>query len=72
MPNNYKNQDIEDIILGMADIVKENRKLRKEVEELRKIKEKYYKETGYTDMDAKQQDLRNIILRVMLPDIDDD
>lgn len=72
MPNNYENQDIEDIILGMADIVKENRKLRKEVEELRKIKEKYYKKTGYTDMDAKQQDLRNIILRVVLPDIDDD
>lgn len=32
----------EEIILKMADIVLENRQLRAEVEELRKVKEEYY------------------------------
>jgi cell shape-determining protein MreC len=34
--------DIEDIIIGMANIVLENRALRKELEEMRKYKEMYY------------------------------
>jgi cell shape-determining protein MreC len=34
--------DIEDIIIGMANVVLENRALRKELEEMRKYKEMYY------------------------------
>ena len=34
--------DVEDIILGMADIVMENRALRVELEIMREYKQKYY------------------------------
>lgn len=34
--------DIEDIIIGMANVVLENRALRKELDEMRKYKEMYY------------------------------
>ena len=38
----FDRQDIEDIILGMADMVMENRALRTELEKMRKYKQKYY------------------------------
>ena len=40
MDISYK--DIEDIILGMADIVVENRALREELKEMREYKKKYH------------------------------
>lgn len=39
----FSSDDIEDIILGMADIVMENRALRRELEEAREYEEKYRK-----------------------------
>ena len=41
--NFFSPDDIEDIILGMADIVMENRALRRELEEAREYEEKYRK-----------------------------
>ena len=38
----FDRHDIEDIILGMADIVMENRALRAELEQMREYKQKYY------------------------------
>lgn len=44
---------VEEIILGMADIVYENRKLKRELEEALKFKEKYYKLSDDTFKEAQ-------------------
>lgn len=41
--NLFSPEDIEDIILGMADIVMENRTLRRELEKVREYEKKYRK-----------------------------
>ena len=38
----FDRYDIEDIILGMAEIVRENHALRAELEKMREYKQKYY------------------------------
>ena len=45
--------EIEDIILGMAEIVMECRKLRRENEELKEFKDKYYEEVNQRFKDAQ-------------------
>lgn len=45
--------EIEEIILGMADIVQECRYLRRENEELREFKDKYHKEVDARFKDAQ-------------------
>ena len=42
MFNNMFRNDIEEIILGMADIVYENRRLRRELEEAKEYEKKYH------------------------------
>ena len=41
MPNTYYIEEIEDIILGMAEVVYENRELRRKLREAEEYKEKY-------------------------------
>lgn len=45
--------EIEDIILGMAEIVMECRQLRRENAELREFKDKYYEEVNQRYRDAQ-------------------
>lgn len=45
--------EVEDIILGMAEIVMECRKLRRENEELKEFKNKYYEEVHQRYKDAQ-------------------
>lgn len=45
--------EIEDIVLGMAEIVMECRKLRRENEELKEYKDKYYEEVNQRFKDAQ-------------------
>ena len=56
--------EIEEIILGMADIVRECRYLRQENEELREFKDKYYKEVDARFNDA-QMHSANILHAVL-------
>ena len=46
-------REIEDIVLGLADIIIECRKLRRENEELNEFKEKYYEEVNQRYRDAQ-------------------
>lgn len=46
--------EVEDVILGMAEIVYENRSLRREVIELREIREKYYRESYQRCVDSQR------------------
>ena len=48
----FSNEEIEDIILGLADIVVECRQLRKENEELQKYREMYYESVSARAKDA--------------------
>lgn len=50
----FSSDDIEEIILGMADIVMENRALRRELEEAREYKEKYSKLLSNTVKNAEE------------------
>ena len=56
--------EIEEIILGMADIVMECRRLRRENAELLEFKEKYYKEVDARFKDA-QMHSANILHAVL-------
>ena len=55
MPNNIPatTWEIEDMILGMAEIVMECRQLRQEVAELKEFKDKYYEEVNQRFRDAQ-------------------
>lgn len=46
---------VEEIILGMADIVYENRKLKRELKEALEYKEKYYNLSNYTFKEAQER-----------------
>jgi len=46
---------VEEIILGMADIVYENRKLKRELEEALEYKEKYHKLSDDTFKEAQER-----------------
>lgn len=48
----FTNREIEDIILGLADIIVECRQLRKENEELKKYRQMYYDSVSDRARDA--------------------
>lgn len=58
--NNMEQWEIEEIILGMADIVKENRLLREENERLSKVEEEY-RQSIYERERQSEQASRNML-----------
>ena len=58
--------EIEEVILGMADIVMECRQLRREVEELREFKDKYYEEVNQRCKDAQMHSVNMLKLAIAI------
>lgn len=58
--------EVEDVILGMAEIVMECRTLRREVEELREFKEKYYEEVHQRYKDAQMHSVNLLELAIAI------
>ena len=58
--------EVEDIILGMAEIVMECRKLRREVEELREFKDKYYEQVNERYKDAQMHSINMLKLAIAI------
>lgn len=58
--------EIEEIILGMADIVRECRYLRQENAELREFKEKYYEEVNQRYQDAQMHSANLLELAIAI------
>ena len=58
--------EIEDMILGMADIVIECRQLRKEVAELKEFKEKYYEEVNQRFKDSQMHSINMLNLAIAM------
>lgn len=68
MLNNFQTStwEIEDIILGMAEIVMECRQLRRENEELREFKDKYYEEVHQRYNDAQMHSVNMLKLAIAI------
>lgn len=68
MPNNFSatTWEVEDMILGMADIVMECRQLRREVAELREFKDKYYEEVNQRFKDAQMHSVNMLELALAI------
>lgn len=58
--------EIEDIILGMAEIVMECRQLRRENTELREFKDKYYEEVNQRYQDAQMHSANMLQLAIAI------
>lgn len=58
--------EIEDIILGMAEIVVECRQLRRENEELRAFRAKYYEEVNQRCKDAQMHSANMLKLALVM------
>lgn len=58
--------EIEDMVLGMAEIVMECRQLRREVAELRGFKEKYYEEVYQRTQDAQMHSANMLKLALII------
>ena len=58
--------EIEDIILGMAEIVMECRQLRRENEELRAFRDKYYEEVNQRYQDAQMHSANMLKLAIAI------
>ena len=58
--------EIEDMILGMAEIVMECRQLRRENEELRAFKDKYYEEVNQRFKDAQMHSANMLKLAIAI------
>lgn len=56
----FEREEIEDIILGMADIVLENRALREELKEMREYKKKYH-ELLYDNLKEAEESNRMLL-----------
>lgn len=58
--------EVEDMILGMAEIVMECRKLRRENAELREFKDKYYEEVNQRYNDAQMHSVNMLNLAIAI------
>jgi hypothetical protein len=58
--------DIEEIILGMADLVLECRRLRRENAELQEFKDKYYDEVYQRTKDAQMHSVNMLELAIAI------
>ena len=66
MFDNTTTWEVEEMILGMADIVMECRQLRREVEELRKFRDKYYDEVHQRCKDAQMHSVNMLKLAIAI------
>jgi hypothetical protein len=58
--------EIEETILGLADIIMECRHLRRENDELREFKEKYYEEVNQRYRDAEMHSVNMLELAIAM------
>lgn len=58
--------EIEDMILGMAEIVMECRQLRQEVAELKEFKDKYYEEVNQRFKDSQMHSVNMLRLAMVI------
>ena len=58
--------EVEEMILGMADIVMECRKLRRENKELKEFKERYYEEIYQRSKDAQMHSINMLKLAMAM------
>ena len=68
MPKDFQatTWEVEDMILGMAEIVMECRQLRREVAELREFKDKYYEEVNQRFKDSQMHSMNMLKLAIAI------